>query len=147
MSVASASARHTGTSLATYITEMCLRKIGERNLLFRLSVILCFACKDSWIEIIHPSWLRLLFFYSNCLHVVEPMPVPGHDVEAYCLLCECKYEERSSNTIKVPAAYYRGGYSYFWKQCAITSLITEFTYNDERILQPKTEIILHQTNS
>ncbi len=38
---------------------------------------------------------------SNCLHVVEPMPVPGHDVEAYCLLCECKYEERSSNTIKV----------------------------------------------
>ncbi|XP_054635258.1 transmembrane protein 9 isoform X2 [Dunckerocampus dactyliophorus] len=35
-----------------------------------------------------------------CLHVVDPMPVPGHDVEAYCLLCECKYEERSSNTIK-----------------------------------------------
>lgn len=27
--------------------------------------------------------------------------MPGHDVEAYCLLCECKYEERSSNTIKV----------------------------------------------
>ncbi|KAI2520874.1 TMEM9 isoform 6 [Pan troglodytes] len=26
----------------------------------------------------------------NCLHVVEPMPVPGHDVEAYCLLCECR---------------------------------------------------------
>lgn len=40
---------------------------------------------------------------SNCLHVVEPMPVPGHDVEAYCLLCECKYEERSTTTIKVPA--------------------------------------------
>lgn len=39
---------------------------------------------------------------SNCLHVVEPMPVPGHDVEAYCLLCECKYEERSTTTIKVP---------------------------------------------
>uniref|UniRef100_A0A8D0MTI3 Transmembrane protein 9 n=1 Tax=Sus scrofa TaxID=9823 RepID=A0A8D0MTI3_PIG len=38
----------------------------------------------------------------NCLHVVEPMPVPGHDVEAYCLLCECKYEERSTTTIKVP---------------------------------------------
>lgn len=38
---------------------------------------------------------------SNCLHVVEPMPVPGHDVEAYCLLCECKYEERSTTTIKV----------------------------------------------
>lgn len=43
-----------------------------------------------------------VFFSSNCLHVVEPMPVPGNDVEAYCLLCECKYEERSSNTIKVP---------------------------------------------
>lgn len=38
---------------------------------------------------------------SNCLHVVEPMPVPGHDVEAYCLLCECRYEERSTTTIKV----------------------------------------------
>nr|KAF6280070.1 transmembrane protein 9 [Myotis myotis] len=36
----------------------------------------------------------------NCLHVVEPMPVPGHDVEAYCLLCECQYEERSTTTIK-----------------------------------------------
>ncbi|XP_029429646.1 transmembrane protein 9 [Rhinatrema bivittatum] len=36
----------------------------------------------------------------NCLHVVEPMPVPGHDVEAYCLLCECKYEERSTIIIK-----------------------------------------------
>ncbi|TSN76588.1 Transmembrane protein 9 [Bagarius yarrelli] len=42
----------------------------------------------------------------NCLHVVEPMPVPGHDVEAYCLLCECKYEERSSNTIKVTILLY-----------------------------------------
>lgn len=39
--------------------------------------------------------------HSNCLHVVDPMPVPGNDVEAYCLLCECKYEERSTNTIKV----------------------------------------------
>ncbi|TRZ01748.1 hypothetical protein DNTS_008551 [Danionella cerebrum] len=36
----------------------------------------------------------------NCLHVVEPMPVEGKDVEAYCLRCECKYEERSSGTIK-----------------------------------------------
>nr|XP_014429058.1 LOW QUALITY PROTEIN: transmembrane protein 9-like [Pelodiscus sinensis] len=36
----------------------------------------------------------------NCLHVVEPMSVPGNDVEAYCLLCECKYEERSTTTIK-----------------------------------------------
>lgn len=39
--------------------------------------------------------------FSNCLHVVEPMPVDGKDVEAYCLRCECKYEERSSGTIKV----------------------------------------------
>ncbi|XP_037584372.1 transmembrane protein 9B [Cebus imitator] len=37
----------------------------------------------------------------DCLHVVEPMPVRGPDVEAYCLRCECKYEERSSVTIKV----------------------------------------------
>ncbi|KAL4662231.1 hypothetical protein H8957_014725 [Semnopithecus entellus] len=37
----------------------------------------------------------------DCLHVVEPMSVQGPDVEAYCLLCECKYEERSSVTIKV----------------------------------------------
>uniref|UniRef100_A0A2I3MC50 TMEM9 domain family member B n=1 Tax=Papio anubis TaxID=9555 RepID=A0A2I3MC50_PAPAN len=29
------------------------------------------------------------------------MPVQGPDVEAYCLLCECKYKERSSVTIKV----------------------------------------------
>ncbi|XP_040318269.1 proton-transporting V-type ATPase complex assembly regulator TMEM9 isoform X3 [Herpailurus yagouaroundi] len=42
----------------------------------------------------------------NCLHVVEPMPVPGHDVEAYCLLCECKYEERSTTTIKVTIVIY-----------------------------------------
>ncbi|XP_039185345.1 proton-transporting V-type ATPase complex assembly regulator TMEM9 [Crotalus tigris] len=37
----------------------------------------------------------------NCLHLVDPMPVLGHDVEAYCLLCECKYEERSTTTIKI----------------------------------------------
>uniref|UniRef100_A0A2K5IRX7 TMEM9 domain family member B n=1 Tax=Colobus angolensis palliatus TaxID=336983 RepID=A0A2K5IRX7_COLAP len=37
----------------------------------------------------------------DCLHVVEPVSVQGPDVEAYCLLCECKYEERSSVTIKV----------------------------------------------
>lgn len=37
----------------------------------------------------------------NCLYIVDPMPVSGNDVEAYCLLCECKYEERSTNTIKV----------------------------------------------
>ncbi|XP_048828206.1 transmembrane protein 9B-like isoform X2 [Brienomyrus brachyistius] len=42
----------------------------------------------------------------NCLHVVEPMPVAGKDVEAYCLRCECKYEERSSGTIKVTIIIY-----------------------------------------
>ncbi|KAM7050066.1 proton-transporting V-type ATPase complex assembly regulator TMEM9 isoform 1-T2 [Molossus nigricans] len=42
----------------------------------------------------------------SCLHVVEPMPVPGHDVEAYCLLCECQYEERSTTTIKVVIVIY-----------------------------------------
>ncbi|KAB0360919.1 hypothetical protein FD754_005075 [Muntiacus muntjak] len=36
----------------------------------------------------------------DCLHVVDPMPVRGPDVEAHCLRCECKYEERSSVTIK-----------------------------------------------
>ncbi|XP_071975244.1 transmembrane protein 9B [Engystomops pustulosus] len=42
----------------------------------------------------------------DCLHVVSPMPVPGADVEAYCLRCECKYEERSSVTIKVTIIIY-----------------------------------------
>lgn len=42
----------------------------------------------------------------NCLHVVEPMPVPSRDVEAYCLLCECQYEERSTATIKVVIVIY-----------------------------------------
>uniref|UniRef100_A0A8C8WWU0 TMEM9 domain family member B n=1 Tax=Panthera leo TaxID=9689 RepID=A0A8C8WWU0_PANLE len=32
----------------------------------------------------------------DCLHVVDPMPVRGPDVEAYCLRCECKYEEKRS---------------------------------------------------
>lgn len=53
---------------------------------------------SSWWACSHHPRLSLS---SNCLHVVEPMPVPGHDVEAYCLLCECKYEERSTTTIKV----------------------------------------------
>lgn len=62
---------------------------------------------------------------SNCLHVVEPMPVPGHDVEAYCLLCECKYEERSSNTIKVRLTLF-GFYSDFWQRISF-SLISWVT--------------------
>uniref|UniRef100_UPI00398F48CB transmembrane protein 9B isoform X2 n=1 Tax=Pristiophorus japonicus TaxID=55135 RepID=UPI00398F48CB len=42
----------------------------------------------------------------DCLHVVKPMPVAGPDVEAYCLRCECKYEERSSATIKATIIIY-----------------------------------------
>lgn len=62
----------------------------------------CFATLDLLLVSFH----RLIgccgfFFSSNCLHVVDPMPVDGRDVEAYCLRCECKYEERSSGTIKV----------------------------------------------
>ncbi|XP_043561801.1 transmembrane protein 9B isoform X2 [Chiloscyllium plagiosum] len=43
---------------------------------------------------------------SDCLHVVVPMPVAGQDVEAYCLRCECKYEERSTVTIQVTIIIY-----------------------------------------
>ncbi|KAK6472861.1 transmembrane protein 9B-like [Huso huso] len=42
----------------------------------------------------------------DCLHVVKLLPVAGSDVEAYCLRCECKYEERSSDTIKVTIIIY-----------------------------------------
>ncbi|XP_061078045.1 transmembrane protein 9B-like [Conger conger] len=42
----------------------------------------------------------------NCLHVVNPMPVDGRDVEAYCLRCECKYEERSSGIIMATIIIY-----------------------------------------
>ncbi|KAG5839600.1 transmembrane protein 9B-like [Anguilla anguilla] len=42
----------------------------------------------------------------NCLHVVVPMPVDGKDVEAYCLRCECKYEERSSEIIMATIIIY-----------------------------------------
>ncbi|XP_029438539.1 transmembrane protein 9B isoform X2 [Rhinatrema bivittatum] len=34
------------------------------------------------------------------------MPVAGADVEAYCLRCECKYEERSSITIQFTILIY-----------------------------------------
>lgn len=43
----------------------------------------------------------IFVFFSDCLHVVELMSVREPDIEAYCLRCECKYEERSSVTIKV----------------------------------------------
>ncbi|XP_008264148.3 transmembrane protein 9B isoform X1 [Oryctolagus cuniculus] len=52
------------------------------------------------------SWCSCQTPPSDCLHVVEPMPVRGPDVEAYCLRCECKYEERSSVTIKVTIIIY-----------------------------------------
>lgn len=42
----------------------------------------------------------------NCYNVVSPHPVPEPDFEAYCLRCECKYEERSSVTIKVTIIIY-----------------------------------------
>jgi len=122
MFAANASARHTETSPATFITEMCLRRIGKRNLLFIPPV----TEKHDW-ELQHPSRLFGVF-YSNCLHVVEPMPVPGHDVEAYCLLCECKYEERSSNTIKVPPAFF--GILVTWKHTFIQSVILNRTNQD-----------------
>ncbi|KAJ8249287.1 hypothetical protein GJAV_G00233190 [Gymnothorax javanicus] len=35
----------------------------------------------------------------NCLYMAPPMPVDWKDMEAYCLRCECKYEERSSAII------------------------------------------------
>ncbi|KAK9410021.1 transmembrane protein 9B [Crotalus adamanteus] len=43
----------------------------------------------------------------DCLHMVEPtMSVLGQDIEAYCLRCECKYEERSSEIIKITIIIY-----------------------------------------
>ncbi|XP_063293941.1 transmembrane protein 9B [Pelobates fuscus] len=42
----------------------------------------------------------------NCYNVVTSHPVPEPDFEAYCLRCECKYEERSSVTIKVTIIIY-----------------------------------------
>nr|KAF6439298.1 TMEM9 domain family member B [Molossus molossus] len=53
--------------------------------------------------------LIICFLYSflgDCLHVVELMSVREPDTEAYCLRCECKYEERSSVTIKVTIIIY-----------------------------------------
>uniref|UniRef100_A0A3Q4HGN2 Transmembrane protein 9 n=1 Tax=Neolamprologus brichardi TaxID=32507 RepID=A0A3Q4HGN2_NEOBR len=87
------------------------------QLLFCLVKVLGFQCsfEDVRCKCICPPYRNITgHIYNrnfsqkdcNCLHVVEPMPVPGHDVEAYCLLCECKYEERSSNTIKVTIIIY-----------------------------------------
>ncbi|KAM4721970.1 transmembrane protein 9B [Rhinophrynus dorsalis] len=41
-----------------------------------------------------------------CPQVVDPTAVPSSDMEAYCLRCECKYEERSSSTIQVTIIIY-----------------------------------------
>lgn len=41
------------------------------------------------------------------------MPVDGKDVEAYCLRCECKYEERSSGTIKVSSSWVKESWLFF----------------------------------
>uniref|UniRef100_A0A8C0FZN0 Transmembrane protein 9 n=1 Tax=Chelonoidis abingdonii TaxID=106734 RepID=A0A8C0FZN0_CHEAB len=62
----------------------------------------CTAAAHCPVHRVHSTdWSRITSCLNNCLHVVEPMPVPGNDVEAYCLLCECKYEERSTTTIKI----------------------------------------------
>ncbi|KAK0140237.1 Transmembrane protein 9B [Merluccius polli] len=62
------------------------------------------SLKDWYVVLLNVS--TLLAGQTNCLHVVAPMPVDGKDVEAYCLRCECKYEERSSGTIKFTIIMY-----------------------------------------
>ncbi|XP_063464447.1 transmembrane protein 9B isoform X1 [Pan paniscus] len=62
--------------------------------------------QKDWLQWSSSLSLLCSWDYSDCLHVVEPMPVRGPDVEAYCLRCECKYEERSSVTIKVTIIIY-----------------------------------------
>ncbi|XP_078537110.1 transmembrane protein 9B [Lissotriton helveticus] len=42
----------------------------------------------------------------HCLNVASPKNVPPNDLEAYCLRCECKYEERSTVTIQVTIIIY-----------------------------------------
>ncbi|XP_058034428.1 proton-transporting V-type ATPase complex assembly regulator TMEM9-like [Ahaetulla prasina] len=46
-------------------------------------------------------WKQLFQDDCNCLYTVEPMPVPRHDVEAYCLLCDCKFVERKNTATKI----------------------------------------------
>ncbi|KPP63237.1 hypothetical protein Z043_118520 [Scleropages formosus] len=72
----------------------------------------------------------------NCLHVVEPMPVPGHDVEAYCLLCECKFEERSSNTIKVTIIIYLSVVGSLLLYMLFLLLVDPFIRKQEPYTQP-----------
>ncbi|XP_028652871.1 transmembrane protein 9 isoform X1 [Erpetoichthys calabaricus] len=72
----------------------------------------------------------------NCLHVVEPMPVPGNDVEAYCLLCECKYEERSSTTIKVTIIIYLSVVGSLLLYMAFLLVIDPFIRKHDSYTQP-----------
>lgn len=125
MFAANASAHPTETTPATYITEMSHRRIGKScSTVCYLECLVC-SFDTNYDVLLSLGWifiemiLYLLFpLYSNCLHVVDPMPVPGNDVEAYCLLCECKYEERSTNTIKV-LLYFRSGWN---GHCDVSSL-------------------------
>lgn len=99
MSVVNASVHHTEMWRGKSTKTMLLWKTGMLNYVLLLSL--------KWHEmtLTFPAhyWLVNVIWkiFSNCLHVVDPMPVDGKDVEAYCLRCECKYEERSSGTIKV----------------------------------------------
>ncbi|NWS56991.1 TMEM9 protein, partial [Chunga burmeisteri] len=72
----------------------------------------------------------------NCLHVVEPMPVPGNDVEAYCLLCECKYEERSTTTIKVIIIIYLSVVGALLLYMAFLVLVDPLIRKPEAYTQP-----------
>ncbi|KAM3840652.1 proton-transporting V-type ATPase complex assembly regulator TMEM9-like [Vipera latastei] len=46
-------------------------------------------------------WKQQIENDCNCLYVVDPMPVPSHDTEAYCLLCDCKAKESSNTAIMI----------------------------------------------
>ncbi|XP_026536627.1 transmembrane protein 9-like [Notechis scutatus] len=46
-------------------------------------------------------WKKLVQDDCNCLYTVDPMPVPRHEVEEYCLLCDCKFVERNKTTTKI----------------------------------------------
>ncbi|XP_070601798.1 proton-transporting V-type ATPase complex assembly regulator TMEM9-like [Erythrolamprus reginae] len=50
-------------------------------------------------EIIY--WKQQFQDDCNCLYTVDPKPVPQHEVEAYCLQCDCKFVERNKTTTKI----------------------------------------------
>ncbi|XP_039604566.1 transmembrane protein 9 isoform X2 [Polypterus senegalus] len=64
------------------------------------------------------------------------MPVPGNDVEAYCLLCECKYEERSSTTIKVTIIIYLSVVGSLLLYMAFLLVIDPFIRKHDSYTQP-----------